>query len=61
MHVAAEHAVEIADVAVSGSTAITETDGFSLYTVEFTYNEMQYVLEGGAVCRSGTSSDLSGS
>lgn len=26
--------------------AVVETDGFSLYTVEFTYNNKQYVLEG---------------
>ena len=27
-------------------TASAETDGFSYYTVEFTYNELQYVMEG---------------
>ena len=29
------------------TTAVVETDGFSLYTVEFTYGELQYVLQGG--------------
>jgi len=28
-------------------TVTAETDGFSLYTVEFTYNDLQYVLSGG--------------
>ena len=28
-------------------TVTAEADGFSLYTVEFTYNSLQYVLEGG--------------
>ena len=27
-------------------TAVVETDGFSLYTVEFTYNTLEYVLQG---------------
>ena len=27
--------------------AVVETTGFSFYTVEFTYGELQYVLEGG--------------
>ena len=33
-------------VETDGDTAIAETDGFSLYTVEFTYNNKQYVLPG---------------
>ena len=33
-------------VETDGDTAIVETDGFSLYTVEFTYDSMQYVLPG---------------
>lgn len=33
-------------VETSGDTAVTETDGFSLYTVEFTYDQKQYVLPG---------------
>jgi len=33
-------------VETDGDTAIVETDGFSLYTVEFTYNNKQYVLLG---------------
>ncbi len=34
------------DVDVSGQTAVSESDGFSYYTVEFTYNDLQYVLNG---------------
>lgn len=34
------------DVQTDGDTAIAETDGFSLYTVEFTYNNLQYVMNG---------------
>ena len=34
------------DVDVSGQTAVAESDGFSYYTVEFTYNNLQYVLNG---------------
>lgn len=30
------------------STVTAETEGFSLYTVEFTYGELQYVMEGGS-------------
>ena len=33
-------------VETDGDTAVAETDGFSLYTVEFTYNNLQYVLPG---------------
>ena len=33
-------------VETDGDTAIAETDGFSLYTVEFTYDSKQYVLPG---------------
>ena len=29
------------------TTAVVETDGFSIYTVEFTYNTLEYVLPGG--------------
>lgn len=38
--------VEILDVATNGEEAIVETESFSLYTVEFTYNNFQYVLDG---------------
>lgn len=34
------------DTDVSGDTATAETDGFSYYQVEFTYDEKQYVLAG---------------
>nr|MCR4658648.1 hypothetical protein [Lachnospiraceae bacterium] len=33
-------------VETNGDTATAETDGFSLYTVEFTYNDLQYVMPG---------------
>ena len=35
------------ETSVEGETVSAETDGFSLYTVEFTYQELQYVLPGG--------------
>ena len=35
------------DVDVSGKTATAESSGFSFYTVEFTYGDLQYVLKGG--------------
>ena len=31
---------------VGDSTAVVETDGFSIYTIEFIYRELQYVLPG---------------
>lgn len=42
----AELTAEKLEVETNGDTAIVENDGFSLYTVEFTYNSMQYVLPG---------------
>ncbi|MBR5755445.1 MAG: hypothetical protein IKX97_06485, partial [Erysipelotrichaceae bacterium] len=41
-----ELTVEELDVETEGDTAIVETDGFSYYTVEFTYGNLEYVLEG---------------
>lgn len=35
------------DADVEGDTVTAQTDGFSLYTVEFTYNTLEYVLAGG--------------
>ncbi|MBQ8934121.1 MAG: hypothetical protein IJ061_07545, partial [Lachnospiraceae bacterium] len=35
----------------STETAVADTDGFSLYTVEFTYNSLQYVMPGGTEVR----------
>ena len=35
------------NVDAAEQTVTAQTDGFSIYTVEFTYNAMQYVLEGG--------------
>ena len=38
--------VEELVVATEGETAVVETTGFSYYTVEFTYQNLEYVLEG---------------
>lgn len=38
-------------VSTKGSTATVETDGFSYYTVEFTYGDKQFVLEGDGVVK----------
>ena len=37
---------EALDVTEEGGAATAATDGFSYYTVEFTYNDLQYVMEG---------------
>ncbi|SDM09481.1 hypothetical protein SAMN04487833_1731, partial [Sarcina sp. DSM 11001] len=37
---------EITPETGEGTTAAVETDGFSLYTVEFTYNTLKYVMQG---------------
>lgn len=37
---------DVLPIETDGDTAIAETDGFSLYTVEFTYDNKQYVLPG---------------
>ncbi len=34
-------------VETHGDTAVAETDGFSMYTVEFTYDELKFVMNGG--------------
>ena len=48
-HIADDMTAEKLDVtAEDATTAVVETEGFSLYTVELTYNTLQYVLEGGA-------------
>ena len=39
---------DVLPIETDGDTAIAETDGFSLYTVEFTYDSKQYVLPGGS-------------
>ena len=36
-----------ADVDEGGETVTATSDGFSIYTVEFTYNNLEYVLRGG--------------
>ena len=42
-------AVDELSVKTEGETVIVETDGFSYYTVEFTYNDLQYVMEGDTI------------
>ena len=37
---------EITPETGEATTAVVETDGFSIYTVEFTYNNLEYVLPG---------------
>ena len=37
---------EALDTTGQGAVVMAESDGFSYYTVEFTYNEKQYVMEG---------------
>ena len=39
-------ATELTNIETSGAEVTATTDGFSLYTVEFTYDELQYVLAG---------------
>lgn len=39
-------AEELTNIEVDGQELTAETDGFSIYTVEFTYKELQYVLQG---------------
>ncbi|MBQ9044041.1 MAG: right-handed parallel beta-helix repeat-containing protein, partial [Eggerthellaceae bacterium] len=39
---------EALDVTEEGGGVTAATDGFSYYTVEFTYNDLQYVMEGDA-------------
>ena len=45
-HVSGGEAEELA-VSESGTTATATSKGFSYYTVEFTYGDLQYVLQGG--------------
>lgn len=42
---------ETLEVEIDGDTATVETDSFSYYTVEFTYGDKQYVLEGDGVVK----------
>lgn len=46
-HIDDEMNVEPLEVETVGDVAIVETDGFSYYTVEFTYETKTYVMEGG--------------
>lgn len=41
-----ELTAEALEVETEGETAVVLTDGFSYYTVEFTYGKMQYVMQG---------------
>jgi hypothetical protein len=41
-----ELSAEKLDIQEKGTTATAETDSFSYYQVEFTYDEMEYVLPG---------------
>lgn len=45
--VEAERAEKLDIVEQEGETVTAETGGFSFYTVEFTYQQKQYVLDGG--------------
>lgn len=45
-HVADDGSAEFLDVTSSGETASVQTDGFSYYTVEFTYDSLRYILPG---------------
>ncbi|MBR2674175.1 MAG: hypothetical protein IKE52_01785 [Mogibacterium sp.] len=42
---------EALEVTTEGETATVETDGFSYYTVEFTYGDKQYVLDGKGIIK----------
>ena len=50
-HISDEGTVENLEVNVIEDTAFVSADGFSLYTVEFTYDKLQYVLEGDSSVR----------
>ena len=41
-----ELAAEVLETSEQGSLVIAESDGFSYYTVEFTYGDLQYVMQG---------------
>ena len=45
-HISDDGDVEKLDVEINDDEVSAETDGFSYYTVEFTYHELQYVMEG---------------
>lgn len=47
-HIDDELKVESLDVTTEEDVASVETEGFSYYTVEFTYEDKQYVLDGGS-------------
>ncbi|MBE6121433.1 MAG: hypothetical protein E7190_01805 [Erysipelotrichaceae bacterium] len=43
----ADGEAELLEISAEGNAVKAETEGFSFYTVEFTYNTLQYVLSGG--------------
>ena len=47
-HISDEGNAEALDTSVNGDAVEAVTDGFSFYTVEFTYGTMTYVLSGGS-------------
>ena len=47
-HISDEGNAEVLDTSVNGDAVEAVTDGFSFYTVEFTYGTMTYVLPGGS-------------
>ena len=55
-----DDAAVLLDADVYEDTVIAETDGFSYYTVEFTYDDMEYVLEGGTTVELSTVLDYVG-
>lgn|GEM_PF-4392421 len=54
------HSSEELDVNKSGATATVATDGFSFYTVEFTYDDKEYVLKGDSAVKLQTVMDAVG-
>ena len=45
-HLVDDGSAEQLETVTDGETVVAETEGFSMYTVEFTYNELQYVMQG---------------
>lgn len=45
-HISDDGEAEKLDIEINDGEVSAETDGFSYYTVEFTYHELQYVMEG---------------
>lgn len=45
-HIEEDGSAEQLETETEGETVTAETEGFSLYTVEFTYNSLQYIMPG---------------